>query len=718
MKFEQYFKLSSSFLIFTGLYSILITGSYIGPTLLGIIITGIHALLWDRLPSILPIPKWVWNTLAVLLFSYLFYDSFFGALDLVGNGIHFVVYLQAVKLLSPKTNRDWIQIYALSFLHLLASTVISSDITFALPFLVYIVLATWTLTLFNIKIGLEESLAPQKRGSMIRNLLRSKELITSRFLAVTSLLSILVIVFTMIIFFSFPRLSMGQFLRRVEARQKISGFSEQVELGTIGTIKTSDTIAMRVELTPEAIAKIDIEHLYWRGTATDFFDGRKWSQSEPDRQRIRLDPEAAILDTNQSRFPGGQHFEYNVFLEALSTPILIGADRLMRVTWEKPFVERIFRGVLSLERNDVYQSFHFVNSQNFVHDLTYRAESMTGQPDLKQLRGETDDYPFHIRSYYLQLPPLEPDVKKLLREIKLPESSVYDRAMAIQQFLESNYSYTLDVKDIGVKDPLSFFLVEKKQGHCEYFSTALVIALRFFGIPARNVVGFRGGELNPYGRYIAVRQSDAHSWTEVFFPRSGWIRFDPSPLDHTVWAPQKRFKVFFQLIDYLRLRWNKYVIEYDLRAQASIIERMGKHLSKITKDKKFYQTDEKDSSPSSLQKFPQFIFWSIIVGVAILFLILRTFHHRQNRRSFDGFYYRVLKLLSKNGYKKDSHQTAREFTHSIEAKIGILPSLTSLTSMYYEERFGRKRHPLPTWQRHIFTLQKDLSKSKKTSPRN
>lgn len=47
-------------------------------------------------------------------------------------------------------------------------------------------------------------------------------------------------------------------------------------------------------------------------------------------------------------------------------------------------------------------------------------------------------------------------------------------------------------------------------------------------VPARVVGGYLGGELNPYGSYITVRQSFAHAWVEVFLPDAGWIRVDPT----------------------------------------------------------------------------------------------------------------------------------------------------------------------------------------------
>lgn len=720
MSFGRYLQISSTLLILTGFYAILSTGSYVVSVAIGMAVTITHGFAGERLTKIFAIPRWAWNTLAILIFSYLFYDTFFGELDLVGNGIKFVVYLQIVKLLSPKTNRDWIQIYLLSFLHILASTVISSDVTFALPFLIYIVLATWTLTLFNIKLQQTEAQEDARRENALRSLLRSKDIITSRFLTVTSILSLSIIAVTMLIFFSFPRLSMGNFLKRVTKHQRISGFSEEVELGTIGTIKTNDNIALRVEIPKQAVRKMNTERLYWRGTATDFFDGKKWSQSMPEQRRVRVDTKEGTLEADPIRFPGGEFFEYTVFLEALSTPIIIGADRLHRITWDKPFAERFFRGSIALHRNDEYRSFHFISSRGFLSDLSYKGESITGSPNLQLLRKASSKYPFHIRSYYLQLPKLNPKVLKLIENIEVPEASTYDRAIAIQQFLEKEYKYTLNVQDIGTDDPLRFFFLERKMGHCEYFSTALVTALRVHGIPARQVVGFRGGEWNPYGNYLAIRQSDAHTWVEVYFPRYGWIRFDPSPLDSEYRLSKRRLQAFFQFFDYLRLRWNKYIIEYDLRSQAAIIERIGRHITQIIKKsqkpkpKEALQKTQKTGK--SLEKInPKTI---LLGSILLLFLGVVLFKIRGKRIRFKNGqhqnYANVLKILTRYGYQKLTYQTAEEFLETVE-KDGELSSLQRITFMYNEERFGNFLYSNKEWEKEIFKLKQALLSQKQAA---
>src|SRR5205085_7955126 len=102
-----------------------------------------------------------------------------------------------------------------------------------------------------------------------------------------------------------------------------------------------------------------------------------------------------------------------------------------------------------------------------------------------------------------------------------------DAAAAIARWLATALRYTRDLPG-DVADPIADFLFVRRAGHCELFSSDLVLMLRSLGIPARNVTGYFGGRRSDAG-YYAVRAGDAHSWVEVYFPDVGFVRFDPTP---------------------------------------------------------------------------------------------------------------------------------------------------------------------------------------------
>jgi len=72
------------------------------------------------------------------------------------------------------------------------------------------------------------------------------------------------------------------------------------------------------------------------------------------------------------------------------------------------------------------------------------------------------------------------------------------------------------------------FLFETQSGFCEHYAGAFAVLMRAAGIPARVVTGYQGATESAAGDHWTVRQSDAHAWTEVWLPESGWRRVDPT----------------------------------------------------------------------------------------------------------------------------------------------------------------------------------------------
>lgn len=120
-------------------------------------------------------------------------------------------------------------------------------------------------------------------------------------------------------------------------------------------------------------------------------------------------------------------------------------------------------------------------------------------------------------------------IRQLAQEITAAADNPYDKATAIEQYLRTNYTYTLSPpvppRDV---DPIEYFLFTSKQGYCEYYATAMGDMLRSLGIPTRLVNGYGPGTFDDrLARYV-VRESDAHTWVEAFYPSYGWIPFEPT----------------------------------------------------------------------------------------------------------------------------------------------------------------------------------------------
>ena len=78
-------------------------------------------------------------------------------------------------------------------------------------------------------------------------------------------------------------------------------------------------------------------------------------------------------------------------------------------------------------------------------------------------------------------------------------------------------------------EPLLDFVLRTKRGYCQHFAGAMALMLRYLGIPTRVAEGFTSGVYDPQTKTWTVTDHDAHAWVEVWFPRYGWLPFDPTP---------------------------------------------------------------------------------------------------------------------------------------------------------------------------------------------
>lgn len=120
-------------------------------------------------------------------------------------------------------------------------------------------------------------------------------------------------------------------------------------------------------------------------------------------------------------------------------------------------------------------------------------------------------------------------IRDLAQRVTEGKSNPYDQASAIESYLRSNYVYNTNVADPPRDvDPLEFFLFDTKTGYCEYFASAMGDMLRALGIPTRLVNGYGPGTYDDKLQRYVVKESDAHTWVEAYFPKYGWIPFEPT----------------------------------------------------------------------------------------------------------------------------------------------------------------------------------------------
>jgi len=130
---------------------------------------------------------------------------------------------------------------------------------------------------------------------------------------------------------------------------------------------------------------------------------------------------------------------------------------------------------------------------------------------------------------YLQLPKSYKRVKALTLAITSKKRGVYNKVAALESWMSSHVRYSLNIPPLlPGQDSVDQFLFHARIGYCEQISTALAVMLRSIGIPTREAVGYVPGNFNPLTDLFDVRESDAHAWVQVWFPRYGWQNFDPT----------------------------------------------------------------------------------------------------------------------------------------------------------------------------------------------
>jgi len=146
------------------------------------------------------------------------------------------------------------------------------------------------------------------------------------------------------------------------------------------------------------------------------------------------------------------------------------------------------------------------------------------------LRKSSDISAGPIYDLYLQLPENLPQrVRELALNVAASASNRFDKVKALENFLSSNYEYTLNPGSVPKdRDFVDYFLFDSKKGYCTYYASAMAVMARAIGIPARYVEGYHLPYKPEKGTEYYVTKKQAHAWVEVYFEGVGWLMFEPT----------------------------------------------------------------------------------------------------------------------------------------------------------------------------------------------
>jgi protein-glutamine gamma-glutamyltransferase len=337
----------------------------------------------------------------------------------------------------------------------------------------------------------------------------------------------------------------------------------------------------------------------------------------------------------------------------------------------------------------------------------------------------------------------------VLEEHAVVDGSSFSKAIALERHFLSpdtyKYSLNLDFPVPSGIDPIEDFVANHRTGHCEYFASALALMLRSQGVPARVVVGYKGGAYNSVGNYYSVQQRHVHSWVEAWIPTDdvpvseiagvpndggAWYRLDPTPGNETAVAVNQDGlgNRLAQAFDYVELLWRDYVLSLDknrqddavyqpMTARAAIlpswVESRGfqRWLRRLSVN---WGLDLPPGRSRSNTRAFEGSLAVLVIGGLILLLIagqcLRLAGRALNRwrsgekrtaraaRSAPAFYQRLERLLARLPLVRQEGQTARELaiaaqTRLSQAEGAVLAARvpSEVVAAYYRVRFGGHR---------------------------
>lgn len=489
-----------------------------------------------RIPTPRPRRGWrlVFSALTVLMVLAVLIS--FRTLNGLAAGTALLVSMGALKLLESRSRRDDGIVVGVSLFLLLAAALADQSLT-RLPFYL---LAVWCGCSAMMLIAHPDT------GLPVRAALR----LSARALAMAAPLAVACFLF-------FPRFG-GQFWALPGGGGATTGLSDEMSPGAIDKLVSNYEPAFRVRF-EDAVPPPEMR--YWRGPVLNTFDGFTWRRQRP-----------GYVDT--PREMRGQPLRYRVTLEPTQRNWLFALDTVERSP-----------------RHDIFMT----------HDRQlYRSEPVTDvlSYDATSYLETVARGPLSIlgRRLETKLPPdRNPRALQLAAQLRrdAPDDAAY-ASTVLDWFRDNGLEYTFEPDPTGLES-VDSVLFDTKRGFCGHFASAYATMMRAVGVPARVVTGYLGGEWNPVGGYLIVRQSDAHAWTEIWLEGRGWVRVDPT----AVVEPERLTRGVYDVIgdagtpvsislrqsswlsriaqywDGANTWWRERVVTFNLRSQIQLLEKLG-----------------------------------------------------------------------------------------------------------------------------------------------
>lgn len=364
-------------------------------------------------------------------------------------------------------------------------------------------------------------------------------------------LAVVMFTATAVLFVLLPRVGFGTAFQNVQRQLATSGFSDQVQFGDFARA-LDPTVIMRVEAGTGVDAdefRRSIMSRYWRGVALSRFTGTGWLQ-EQERQLAVWDTHDDALLTDSKK-----GLSITVYREAMDNAYLFVPNGLTQA-----------RDIPSRLGLTATGSLKFTGKPQ--HRL--RLDMQLGSP--------LQEHEYLPPGRWDYAPAASKEITAWARQMSAGEGEPAARLEKIARALRS-WDYDLNAP-IDSARPVESFVLHTRRGHCELFASALTLAARSLGVPARIVNGYYGGDWNDVGKFLLIRQQHAHSWVEAWLD-GRWQRLDPTP--PVRWQMSGvRFQALDTLWESVKLAWYRYVLEFQNQDRAALLVLLTRWMREYT----------------------------------------------------------------------------------------------------------------------------------------
>jgi len=414
-----------------------------------------------------PMAKWLLVLIAVAASVGILmqYRTLFGR----DAGVALLVIMLALKLLETRTQRDGMLLGFLGCFLLVTNFLHSQTI----PTAVYMLGCAWLLVASLI--GMQFTGAWPGWREPVRR---------------AGVMILQGIPLMLVLFLLFPRVQGPLWGLPQDAYAGLSGLSDNMSPGSLNSLILSDAVAFRATFNG---AIPEPKDLYWRGPVLWDYDGKTWTAPRIVQSTNDLPDNGAQIAYTVTVEPHNKRWLFALEFPGIRPPRSIATRDMQLLS---------FSPVRSRMRYDMTSSIGMTYGANDDQSLLAR-----------NLRLPADTNP-RTHAFAQDLRKKFPNDRNLVDDV-------------LTRFRNENFVYTLSPPLLG-EHPVDEFLFETRRGFCEHYASAFTVLMRAAGIPARVVTGYLGGEINPVGDYILVRQADAHAWVEIWLEKTGWVRVDPT----------------------------------------------------------------------------------------------------------------------------------------------------------------------------------------------